>query len=251
MTDPLLPRFWQAPFAHRALHGDGRPENSLSAVRAAVAGGYGIEIDVQPAADGTAMVFHDPTLERLTPERGDIAERDVAALRAIPLTGGDGEGIPTLADVLAEVDGRSALLIEIKDRDDTLGPPLGALEASVAAALESYDGPAAIMSFNPHVVAEMALLAPRVPRGLTTCDFASADWPMVPPPRLAAHRGIAMFDQVGASFISHQASDLASASVARLKARGVPVFCWTIRSPEEEAEARRYADQVTFEGYLP
>ena len=45
--------------AHRGLHGPGAPENSLAAVRAAVAAGYGIEIDVQPSADGQAMVFHD------------------------------------------------------------------------------------------------------------------------------------------------------------------------------------------------
>ncbi|HVL21332.1 MAG TPA: phosphodiesterase, partial [Amaricoccus sp.] len=25
---------------------------------------------------------------------------------------------------------------------------------------------------------------------------------------------------------------------------------WTVRSPEQEAEARRVADNVTFEGYL-
>jgi hypothetical protein len=37
--------------------------------------------------------------------------------------------------------------------------------------------------------------------------------------------------------------------VAELKAQGARVLCWTIRSPEAEAEARRVADNVTFEGY--
>ena len=36
-----------------------------------------------------------------------------------------------------------------------------------------------------------------------------------------------------------------------LAARGVPVLCWTIRSPADEAEARRLARNITFEGYLP
>jgi hypothetical protein len=29
----------------------------------------------------------------------------------------------------------------------------------------------------------------------------------------------------------------------------VPVLCWTIKSPEAEAEARKVADNITFEGY--
>jgi hypothetical protein len=30
----------------------------------------------------------------------------------------------------------------------------------------------------------------------------------------------------------------------------VPILCWTVKSPEQEAEARAVADNVTFEGYL-
>ena len=56
---------------------------------------------------------------------------------------------------------------------------------------------------------------------------------------------------VGACFISHYHRDLSDPAVAALKARGMPVLCWTICSPEDDAEARRVADNVTFEGYLP
>ena len=48
----LHPGFLTRPLAHRGLHGPGVPENSMAAFRAAVAQGYGIELDVQPAADG-------------------------------------------------------------------------------------------------------------------------------------------------------------------------------------------------------
>ena len=34
-----------------------------------------------------------------------------------------------------------------------------------------------------------------------------------------------------------------------LRARGVPVLSWTVRSPEEEALARTVSDNITFEGY--
>lgn len=57
------------------------------------------------------------------------------------------------------------------------------------------------------------------------------------------------FDRSGASFISHDKSDLANARVDALKARGVPILCWTVRSPAQEADARRVADNITFEAY--
>jgi glycerophosphoryl diester phosphodiesterase len=37
--------------------------------------------------------------------------------------------------------------------------------------------------------------------------------------------------------------------VQALRAAGLPVITWTIRNPAEQAEAMRYCDQVTFEGY--
>ena len=49
-------------YAHRGLHGEGVPENSLSAFARAAEAGYGIELDVQLSRDGTVMVFHDYTL---------------------------------------------------------------------------------------------------------------------------------------------------------------------------------------------
>lgn len=248
MPQPLPSAFRRLPIAHRALHGAGRPENSLAAVRAALAAGYGIEIDVQPSADGQAMVFHDETLDRLTAQTGPICGRDAAELGRIALTGG-AEGIPTLRAVLAEVAGRVPLLIEVKDRSGRGLGSDGALEASVAAALAGYAGPVAVMSFNPDQVAALARLAPAIPRGLTTCGFDDDDWSALPPEGRARLRAIADYDAVGASFISHEWRDLGRARVAELADAGAAILCWTIRTPKAEAEARQIAHNITFEGY--
>ncbi len=240
--------FLTTPITHRALHGTGIPENSLAAVRAAVAAGYGIEVDIQPSADGVAMVFHDDTLDRLTGETGPVATRTADELGRIALTGGY-EGIPTLSEVLETVGGQVPVLIEIKDQDGAMGTDVGPLERAVADALKGYTGPVAVMSFNPHAVAAMAELAPDVPRGLTTCAWDSDEAAALPEARRAHLAAIADFDRVGASFISHDRRDLANPSVAALKARGVPVLCWTVRSLAEESQAREIADNVTFEGY--
>ena len=247
---PLPAAFLTRPIAHRALHDrtQGRPENSRAAVRAAVAAGYGIEIDLQPSADGVPMVFHDYDLRRLTGVPGRLRGLRAADLAEIPLLGGD-EGIPTLAEVLAIVDGRVPLLIEIKDQDGAMGPDVGPLEAATARVLAGYAGPVAVMSFNPNAVLAFHLEAPAVPVGLTTSAYHAEHWPLLPAKVRAHLAGIPDFDRVGASFISHEAADLGAPRVAELKAKGAAILCWTIRSLEAEADARKIAQNITFEGY--
>ena len=248
----MLPAaFLARPIAHRALHDAalGRPENSRAALRAAIAASYGIEIDLQPSADGVPMVFHDEDLDRLTDATGPVNARSAAALGQIRLRGSD-EGIPTLAEVLEIVACRVALLIEIKDQDGQMGDRVGPLEEATAQVLAGYGGPVAVMSFNPHSVAAMARLAPGLPRGLTTSAWDAADWAPVAPAVCDRLRDIPDYSRTGASFISHEAADLARPRVAELARAGAAILCWTIRSAEAEAKARRIAQNVTFEGYL-
>lgn len=248
---PALPQvFLQRPIAHRALHdvSDNRPENSLSAIRAAIEAGYGIEIDLQMTVDGRAMVFHDYDMKRLTGQAGPIRQVTSVAATEQPLLHSEDDVIPPLQEVLDLVDGRVPLLIELKDQDGAMGTGIGPLERDAVRALDGYGGPVALMSFNPNSVAELARLAPHLPRGLVTSAYDPGDWPL--PATLCEHlRGIPDFDRVGASFISHEVEDLDRPRVAELKASGVPVLCWTVRSAEQEADARRVADNVTFEGY--
>jgi len=249
---PDLPAaFLAAPLAHRGLHARaaGRIENSRAAFAAAIAAGYGIEMDIQASSDGEAMVFHDDEMPRLTGLPGLVRDYVAAQLGATPLLGG-GESVPTLAEVLALVAGRAPLLIEIKDQDGALGPDVGPLEQRVADLLSRYDGPVALMSFNPHSVAALAEAAPGRPRGLTTCAFDGADWSL-PDYRRAELAALSDAERTGASFVSHDRRDLANPALARLKAEGLPVLTWTVRSPAEEAAARAVADNITFEGYLP
>ena len=248
----LPPDFFDAPIAHRALHdiGQGVPENGPTAVGRAVRAGYGIEIDVQISADGRAVVFHDYMLERLTRASGPVASRSAQELADLTLTGSE-DRIPTLAEVLRIVDGQVPLLIEIKDQSGALGPGEDRLERAVAGDLADYDGPVAVMSFNPHAVAAMKRLAPDLPRGLVTCAFLPSRWPQLSHDACRHLRSIADFGRSGATFVSHDWTDLGSPRVAELKAAGTPVLCWTVTSPQVEAEARRMADNITFEGYLP
>ncbi len=249
MTLPVA--FLNRPIAHRALHDIAaqRPENSRAAIAAAIAGNYGIEIDLQLSQDGVAMVFHDYDLGRLTSQTGAIARHTAAELAAIPLKHSD-EGIPTLTEILNLVAGQVPMLIELKDQDGAMGANVGALEQATADALADYSGDVAVMSFNPHSVARMAELCPDIPRGIVTSAYLPQDWPTVPAATRDRLRGIPDLGRTQSCFISHEANDLSSSRVAEIKEAGLKVFCWTIRSADAEKGARRIVDNVTFEGYL-
>lgn len=245
---PLPAGFLARPFAHRGLHGPAAPENSLAAAEAAAAAGYGIEIDLQPSADGAAMVFHDATLDRLTAATGPTAARPAAELSTLRLAG-SAQTMPRLEILLEAVAGRTPLLIELKSQPDPAAD--AALARATARALQGYSGPVAAMSFSPRPIAALAEAAPELPRGLVTCAFDPEDAPHLDPPSRARLRAITDLESLGAAFLSHDHRDLARPRVAQLRAAGLPVLCWTIRSPAEAAAALHHADQITFEDYRP
>ena len=250
MRVALPPAFLTIPIAHRAYHNraEARPENSVGAVKAAIAAGYGIEIDLQLSIDGTAMVFHDEAMERLTTATGFIRDYSAATLAQIRLRDSE-ETIPTLAEVLNLVAGQVPLLIEIKDQTGSMSETDGRLESVTSILLADYQGPVAVMSFNPHSVAHMTRLAPTLSRGLITSAYDPTDWAPLAPEICDRLREIPDYVRTASSFISHQANDLTRPRVAELRAQGAAILCWTIRSPQAEAEARKIAQNVTFETY--
>ena len=113
-----MERYKSVKFAHRGLHDGGRAENSLSAFSAAVAKGYGIELDVRLCKSGELVVFHDPTLNRVCGVDGRVIDMTAEELSRVSLSG-TGEGVPTFAKVLQTVGGAVPLLIEIKMEEIT------------------------------------------------------------------------------------------------------------------------------------
>jgi glycerophosphoryl diester phosphodiesterase len=223
------------PFAHRGLYGGGVVENSRAAFRAAVAIGHGIELDVQGARDGEAVVFHDATLERLTSATGRVAALTVGELEAIALRGIN-ETLVQLPVMLGEIGGRVPVLIEVK----ALGHHVVPLCLSVRRALEGYRGPAAVMSFNPHVPAWFRQHAPRIVRGLVISEEGKAG--------LKGHLARWMdMRRAGPDFLAYDVRDLPSSFAARARARGIPVLTWTVRDAAAERAAFAYADEAIYE----
>lgn len=230
-----LERLGAVPFAHRGLHGGALVENSGSAIAAAVDQGYGVELDVQLSGDGEAMVFHDYELDRLTAGKGPVAALAAAELQAIPLRR-CGEAMPRLAEALALVRGRAPLLIEIKSPERRVAR----LCAAVAKALAGYEGPAAVMSFNPQVGAWFAGSAPALLRGLVVTESGRRG------PRGWIGRPLALW-RAQADFLAYDVRDLPSRFAGAARRRGLPVYTWTVRTGPDRARAEANADQIIFE----
>ena len=86
-------------YAHRGLHGNGLPENSMAAFRAALEGGYGIELDIHLLKDGNLAVIHDSKLIRTTGCDGRIEDLTTDDLSNYRLEGTE-ETIPTFRQVV-------------------------------------------------------------------------------------------------------------------------------------------------------
>lgn len=243
--DEDIDKYKNTLFAHRGLHGDGRAENSMSAFRAALERGYGIELDVRLSSDGELVVFHDDTLERVCGVEGRVDAYTADELSKMSLSGTE-DGVPRFSEVLSLVAGRVPLLVEIKEDAGKYGVSDKTVEA-----LKSYEGGYIIESFNPLSLGNTAKKLPNVPRGILSQNYYKNEKYRKP---LYFLLRCLLFNRIcKPSFIAYDHEDYKCVSL-RLARRlfGAATFAWTVRSPEEEAAAREHGfDSVIFENYEP
>ncbi|MEP2987993.1 MAG: glycerophosphodiester phosphodiesterase family protein [Parasphingorhabdus sp.] len=223
------------PYAHRGLHGNGVLENSPAAFEAAIAQKHGIECDVQAAEDGTAFVFHDYELDRLTEQSGTLARMRSGDLDQIELKQGHGK-IPRLRAILEQVKGRVPVLVEIKSKDLRVGP----ICLSVRRALEGYRGDVAVMSFNPLVSSWFRKNAEHIVQGLVVTEDSAKGIKG----RFARHRNLWAAKP---QFLAYDIRDFPSRFAASQRKRGLPIVTWTVKTAAQEKIASIYADEPVYE----
>jgi glycerophosphoryl diester phosphodiesterase len=237
------------PVAHRGLHDaqKGIIENTPSAFLAAIAGGYGIECDLQVSADGEAMVHHDAVLGRLTDGGARLDALPASELKRVAFKD-TADHMITLGELCDLVAGRATLLIELKSRYD--GDRR--LVARAAQTLATHRGPAALMSFDPAVIAALRTIAPTLTRGMVAeRHYRHLEWAALP---AAAKRSMAWFGHelsTRPQFIAYSVRDLPAAVPLIARLLGLPLLTWTVRTADDQARAARYADQMIFEGFRP
>lgn len=240
------------PIAHRGLHDAKRGivENTGPAFEAAIAKGYGIECDVRPAAGGLPIVFHDEMMERLVAGRGPVAkisERELKTLRYRI----SGAPILSFAALLELVRGRVPLLVEVKSEWE---PPQKTFLSKIATAAAAYNGPIAVMSFDPVIMIGLKSFAPDVPRGMISGSYKGSGWwsRRITRKRAALLRDLLESGPVEPDFYAYDVNALPTPVTEYARAvEGLPLFTWTVRSPKQRRIAANWADAMIFEGFEP
>jgi glycerophosphoryl diester phosphodiesterase len=233
-----IPWLAERPVAHRGLHDLNRTrwENTLSAFREAVRHDYAIECDVHLSSDGVPVVFHDDELKRLTGREGRPCDHTAAELAAMEV-GKGGDHIPALAEMLETVAGKVPLVIELKGTEGKDG----GLVAKVAGLLAGYRGKACVMSFDHWLIRQFPKDAPGIPAGLTALGQTDKD--------IEGHFAMLAYDL---SFVSYCLADMPNRFVTLVREHlSMPVISWTVRDQTAADLTFKYADQMTFEGFIP
>ena len=238
------------------------PENSLAAFDAACKAGYGIELDVHLSRDGQVVVIHDGDLRRVAGDNRAVADLTYAELQRIPLRSGatvqsgksaetsagspEVQYVPLLSDVLALVDGRVPLVVEIKmdrelDRE---------LMRKTDALLSGYQGDYVIESFNVLALAWYRKHRPEVARGQLAVPYRGrVD---SPDSALRWMAGSLLFNWLGRpDFVAYEWHGGHSLPMRIYRFLGGTPVAWTVRSERAQEESRPDFDGIIFESYLP
>lgn len=231
--------FCKYKLAHRGLHNEKYPENSLGAFENAYKNGFAIELDVRLLKDGTPVIFHDRNTFRMCSIDKDINEITIDELEKFHLSNSK-YTIPTLKQVLELVDGKTPIMIELKPVRKKEN-----IEKITYSLLKNYKGEFAIKSFNPLTMMWFKKHAPEVIRGMLSSYFEGIKLPLLY--KLIVKK-LYMFHFVKPDFISYSHNDLPNKYVQKRK---VPIIAWTIDSPDMEKEVLQKADNIVFENYIP
>lgn len=245
---PNWERFCTYQYAHRGLHNAARqiPENSMAAFRLAKEQGYGIELDVHLTADGNLAVIHDKSLKRTAGVDVEISQLTVAELKQYELEGTQ-EKIPLLEEVAELFQNGPPLLVELKaDYFD-----VRELVAKTVHTLDQYQVNYCIESFHPGVLRWLMRHRPDICRGQLSQDFCR-------------ERGELKFWQAFCmttlvpncltrpDFISfhHKHRWVPAVWLCRWL-HGLPIFCWTVKDPQEMKKLEKKGYLIIFEGFVP
>ena len=157
---PLLRKLRRWKYAHRGLHGNGVPENSMAAFRLALENGYGIELDVHMLADGNLAVIHDASLLRTAGVDVMIEDLSTEELSDYHLEGTN-ESIPTFRQVLDLFAGKAPMIVELKPENGNHD----ALTAAACEMLSDYKGLYCMESFDPRCIRWLKRNRPDIVRG--------------------------------------------------------------------------------------
>ena len=237
---------WRSVYAHRGLHTKDKrvPENSMAAFSAAVDAGYGIELDINITTDGQVVVFHDDTLLRMCGSDKPVSACSFDELQQYRLLDTEAR-IPLFRDVLALVDGRVPLVVELKNTAER-----AALCEKAAALLDGYGGPYCIESFHPGIVMWFRKNRPGVVRGYLSAGLKN--YKSIP-----LYQGILLSSLMTNAlsrphFVAFHHPDAKGRFRIKLyRLLGGKLVGWTVRDTDDADACRAFFDAIIFEHFKP
>ena len=236
---PVLAKLRGWNYAHRGLHNDARPENSMAAFRAALDAGYGCELDIHLMKDGNLAVIHDSSLKRTAGIDVNVEDLTADDLMNYPLNG-TGECVPLFSDVLSLFDGKAPLIVELK----CVNGNHEALCRAACALLDNYHGVYCMESFDPRVVRWLRKNRPDICRGQLSENWMKKQLPISCILKWALTYHISnVFTRP--DFIAYKYADRKAfgTGICR-RLLGLTGVSWTLRSREEY-------DTAIKEGWIP
>ena len=234
-------------YAHRGLHSKGIPENSMAAFRAALDHGYGIELDIHLMKDGNLAVIHDGSLKRTAGVDVQITNLTAEDLEQYRLEDTE-EKIPLFSQVLELYAGQKPLIIELKAD----GNNQKELVDAAVKAMEGYEGPWCMESFDPRCVYFLKKNHPDVIRGQLTENFFRSNSKLPAPVKFILRHNLVNFltvpDFVAYKY-AHRKHTITNSICRKVwDAQGVT---WTIKTQEEFDTAVKEGWLPIFEDFIP
>ena len=232
---PDMSPFCEKPTAHRGIHDNVTvAENSMTAFKAAIDAGYGIELDVQLTSDGEVVVFHDDNLLRMCGTDKTLLESTEEELKNCRLLGTE-DTIPALREVLAEIDGKVPVIIEMKNERTITDLPGKLYEI-----MKDYNGYYSVESFNPIYVGKYKKLDRGVARGILSCKFGKVKKHQLPLAKVLEN--LLMNFIARPDFVAYRFTEGKKLSVRLNRLFGAKTVAWTISTGEELQKAKKYFD---------
>ena len=232
-------------YAHRGLHGEGRPENSMAAFQAALDGGYGIELDIHLLADGNLAVMHDSSLLRTTGAEEVIEDLTTAELKNYRLEGTD-ETIPEFKQVLELFAGKAPLVVELKVHKNNYA----ALTEAACNMLDSYNVTYCMESFDPRCLLWLKKNRPDIIRGQLTEDYFATKAKLPLPLKWILSENLGNF-LTKPDFVAYRFRDRHSTLSNLFCLSHMTGVSWTVQNQAEFDAAVQEGWVPIFEGFCP
>jgi len=222
LSEPLV-------VAHRGYSAKA-PENTLAAFRLALeSGATHVECDVHASREGTPFVIHDPTVDRTTNGTGRVdalSDDELLELDAGRWKGPtfEGEGVPTLQELLELLSGRANLALEVK----ALG-----IEEAVLSEVRASDFPLSSLTlfcFDRDTLIRFRSAEPELHCTHLIAVANDSDW----------HSHVTRARDEGIAALGPGEHLVTPSRVAEIQAAGLSCFVWTVDERDRIRELRSW-----------